>query len=365
MAVLWLGVLFLSVFVTPAASQDTVEITGRPVCEICRVSVEVIDVLESPDSVGLGRRDRHRVGLDGTGTLWVAPAAMPHAIVALASGSDEGPWISRRGQGPREFTSIRLIAVGPGDTLFALGDGKLNRYTRRGTFARTHRLMANPMNVLPSVDGAWILNGTIPTPQRAGYPLHRIDPEGTPRSSFGPVVGSRMGEPDLFEMRRALALRRAGGFWAARQNRYEIEHWGEDGSLVRTVRRTVPWFPAWTTPDPRAPFEVPPLPGLRSVAEDAEGRLWVLLYVASQDHQTGERPDLSDPSAWDAPMGRVHPQWDTLVEVLDPERGSVLTQHRFPGMLGDLLPGLHVVEPDLDDSGGQLLRLLRSSLSDG
>lgn len=62
------------------------------------------------------------------------------------------------------------------------------------------------------------------------------------------------------------------------------------------------------------------------------------------------------------PIGREHPTFETLIEVFDSRNGNLLAEHRFPGMLGTFLEGLHVIEPDLDAQGEQLLRILRLRL---
>lgn len=80
--------------------------------------------------------------------------------------------------------------------------------------------------------------------------------------------------------------------------------------------RSVPWFTAWTAYEP-------PIPTLRSIRQDADGLLWVLINVPdSRYRQPTVPPAVDDVSVWDL-------RSDTMIEVIDPGRAIVVAQRRF------------------------------------
>jgi hypothetical protein len=84
----------------------------------------------------------------------------------------------------------------------------------------------------------FVMNSTIPTPDRAGLPLHLISPEGQVIRSFGSISGAYRSDIPLHD-RRQLTPAGSRAVWSAWALQYVIERWSEGGSLERTLQRRV------------------------------------------------------------------------------------------------------------------------------
>jgi len=167
-----------------------------------------------------------------------------------------------------------------------------------------------------------------------GYPLHVLDLGGEPKlgRSFGSEKGAlRPTAPHL--IRRVLWASSAGGVWSGRRYEYVLERFGPTGERKRALRRKTDWFRGVVPPSLGQP-DAPPPPKLVTLCEDGRGRVWTFTWRAAADWA----------EAWKK-LGDVRPGmeirgppeldklYDTMVEVIDPQRGVVLLSERWPGIV--------------------------------
>lgn len=250
--------------------------------------------------------------------------------------------IGRKGSGPGEFSMARHVVIAPGDSIVVA-----DFLSRRVSF---FDLSLRFVRSFPSVslgraagievlrDGSLAANTNITTRQAVGYPLHLHSAEGAVLRSFGADAPAFRVDRPLISRRR-LARSRSGGFWAAHATRYTIEHYDERGDKLGELVRKVAWFP----PHEGVPISVDaaPQPTVMGLHEDDRGRLWVLTV-------------LPDPN-WRSAVGNILPRthgggrspipvvqnydayYDSLIEVIDPTSGRLITAQRFPQALGFLV----------------------------
>lgn len=341
----------------PCAAQPITDVVaGPPSCTEC-VRTETVATMGSPDSVAFGRRDLARIVRSSAGINWIHPAALGYAVAGFDAQDAVERWITRRGDGPREFKWVDALALGRGDSLLVFGVGKVNHYTPDGQFVRTARTEAQPMDVAVLKDGAYVIAGRVARPEALGRPLHVFGPDDGYRRSLYP--------PDWPEDRsfppHVLAAAQDGGFWVGEQNRYRLDLLDVAGNHRERVERKAAWFEPYEKWSP--PYEDPPLPRLWSAQEDGKGRLWTMLYVADRHFVPLAEPRRD--TDLNAPRGPKNPTFDTVIEVIDLSTGTVVGQRRFDALLGGFLSGQHVVSPDLDARGEQVLRILKLSFVDG
>jgi hypothetical protein len=129
-------------------------------------------------------------------------------------------------------------------------------------------------------------------------------------SDDGRIVRSygEPGESPAGELpRRAVGASAGGRVWIAHRDRYRVERWNTAGRLVDVLERVVAWFPvSAATRGTDA--------SIRQIREDADGRLWVHVVVRDQTSAT-------------------------IIEVLDPAAGTVITSATFQGWAGDPVGG--------------------------
>jgi hypothetical protein len=111
--------------------------------------------------------------------------------------------------------------------------------------------------------------------------------------------------------------------------RYRLERWSLDGDTLQTLDRRVDWFqPHADYIGPRDKEEGPPHSSIRAIHEDPEGRVWVAIQV----------PDPRWESAFGPGRGYFQGQarvtehnlyFDTVLEVIDPQRNTVLASGRL------------------------------------
>jgi hypothetical protein len=107
------------------------------------------------------------------------------------------------------------------------------------------------------------------------------DTRGELVRSFGPIEDAQDYGPAGNGIRDRL-IAYAGGdtFWAAPppdgRRGYELELWRTDGTLLRTVRRDVPWFPRRRQAEPPRP-DSPPPPEIRVLHLDPSGLLFTVI----------------------------------------------------------------------------------------
>jgi hypothetical protein len=140
---------------------------------------------------------------------------------------------------------------------------------------------------------------------------------------------------DSFRIRRALAVRAAGGIWSGHILAYTIDAYSSSGELIEVIRRNASWFEDYETrplPIPGWSPQQRPVSHLRDVQEEANRRIWALSSVPRAQWARGLGPPIMR-----QPRRPVYPiADDTLfreahIELLDPANLAVVASKVVPG----------------------------------
>ncbi len=201
------------------------------------------------------------------------PVRLPDGRIAVGdNGSYEirffdatGRWVrslGRQGSGPGEFTDLRNVWLGPGDTLFAYQGrtGQVSVLDPEGRFVRTFRPDFGGENrfliVLgPFASGHWLVNGTaftMPTVSgrhRSELTLYRFSAEGRKvdslttlpaAESLVEVVEQGYSIRLLPYARSAVVVVSGDRAFAGPTERVDLQVYREGAGLVRVVRLALP-----------------------------------------------------------------------------------------------------------------------------
>lgn len=309
----------LALSATPVAGQAITRLSSCASCELQVAHVASLGSAADPDSPA----DRfHRdVVHDARGRYFVRAGWPVNRILVYDSDTNlESVW-GRDGEGPGEYRSIMQLLMLRGDSLgaFDQANSRLTVLNADGTVARTQLLPVNPYphQIAQLADGSIVVAGGEHTAAATGYVMHVVRPDG----SFSPSVPAETVDP----YRPSAAQRRmaAAGMtvWAARPDRYEITEYAADGTPLRILKREVDWFPDREVEGvANDPAREPPHPFLTTVHVNEVGLIWTMVRLADAD--------------W-APVDDVaslsrEQRYDSIVEVIDPDRGVVVRSQRFP-----------------------------------
>jgi hypothetical protein len=256
--------------------------------------------------------------------------------------------IGRPGDGPGEFRRAASIVFGREDSLYVFdnGQGRLTVYDPELQLARTTPVVPTPSpRIIALDDGRFVTALTVRTPERVGYPLHLVDPDGAIMKSFGSLT-REYGPGIQQSMGRALAVGAGGVIWAAHGFRYEIAAWDTTNAVRTRIDREPDWFPPRvdrTGPSVGAPE---PEPVLQAIHEADDGTLYVSVLVGDEDWQDALRE--VRPGSY-----RLESQfdyYDSMIEVID-RSGRPLARTRVEGLVMNILRDGRFVIGMLDEDG--------------
>ena len=285
---------------------------------------------------------------DGGFLFW--DGVTPSRILAVSPDRAIRRWIGREGEGPGEYRSVRWVRSRGGRA--HVFDTFNNRRTVLDE--RSFEVLHTNPHDLPIAAGydatvlddtSYVINAAFHVPERVGYALHRFGPDGAAANSFDEEPVGLPGEEE--PLARWLApSSQAGHFWAGPFDEYRVDMWDAvEGRRSRSLVREADWFPPRAAPwDPTA-WE-PGMPGITVIdgaAEDAAGRLWVVLRIPtslSWPADCFERiPDPAPGEFEYAVREACQPLTRNRIEVLDPGTGRLLfgvgCPARKPGRLED------------------------------
>lgn len=231
--------------------------------------------------------------------------------------------VGRRGMGPGEYRVINAVWALP-DGGLEVYDFSLMRITRLDSdfeVVDSRRFDGRAATIARLPDGSHV--GGQPGP----LPLHWVDTTGVRRTSFGadPSIEDRR-NADLYF--RQVTPASDSSVWAGHYVKYSLEEWSLSGRRLRSLHRDVDWFPA-STEGGFVDAESPPNPALRALHRDTNGLLWAVTWVADPDWREGLtfREDLyGRERLW---PGNPSAYFDSVVEVIDPERRAVVGRARL------------------------------------
>lgn len=314
--------------------------TTEPDAQSCRgCGIAISRVLVLGDHSG-GISPLSRVAVDRGGRFYVASGNVPGQILVF----DPRGTLLRRIGGPQPGRSpladVTAIAVGRGDTLYAVDRtrDRIVLFSPQGNAVRA--ISANGLTIyslVPLESGQLVVQGARTSPQLVGFPLHLLDGSGRlVRSIDPPTAMYRVGQfPDF---RPVAPAARAGGIWLAAPNRYEVTLWSTEGRQLRTISRAPPWFRAWNQLS--RPFTSPAQTAITAIHQDADGLLWVVTRVPDPTWRVpAGHPDSREAEVSSASQSARY--LDTVIEVIEPDSGRVVAAAHDSGLpfrfLGDHL----------------------------
>jgi hypothetical protein len=339
--------------VTPAHSQTVQRVPSAAMCERCRITltqVARIGTASDPYSI----RDITTAAIGST-TIFFGPLYEAGRVGRFDLTTKRGSLIGRPGSGPGELRTVLGIAAGRTDSLTVLSGGRLTVFTNTGGFVRVSSAQAIGRNLLVLPDGSVLISGIRRTPESAGHPLHLLTRDGGFVKSFGEArdtIRSNMSAAELAGYRagatltRSLSKAESGGVWAAHGMKYQIDRFDGNGRYVRSIIRDAAWFPPRRAAPETSSWEAPPPPFLVAVSEYEE-LLWVAVTVADRNWKAVKTDE------WVPARAK-----DTIIEVIDPRRGRVVTSARLDGVVIALGNGL-VITHEEDADGLLFLRVSR------
>lgn len=302
------------------------EVTSERACPRCTLRAERIATLgdrEGPGIVG----DNFAVARGGDGRFFVSYRSNPGEILVFDSMGAYTHTVGREGDGPGEFRVPSTLAFADGR--LHVFDSRSRRHTvldRSFEVLHTHPMRGIPLAVEIFEDGV-VYNAVIRTWKEIGFPLHFLSADGSGTRSFGEAEeGYR---PDIvWSGWRVLARAAPNALWAAYKPRYVIEKWSLDGDKLATLTRRAEWFEPhnqFPYPDP----DQPPRPFVRDIYEDSEGLLWVIIIVADREWQRGIAETGSRNETNGYVITNQNQFLDSVIEVIDPAAGVLVTSERF------------------------------------
>ncbi len=257
--------------------------------------------------------------------------------------------LGRQGEGPGEYQRPTIVLADSGRVLINDNFGNWHVFDTLG------RPIQTITSTVPGATQGLLLRGdtvlvaqSASEPERFGYPLHLVAPDGRTVLSF--ETEDRTDNPShRFARYRALARESDSTFWVARMDRYEIELWSTAGKRLKSLAMQRDWFPPFDV-DPQSIDRERPLGMLLKLHRDGHGHLLVLLRRARADWKA--RPITG--RGWMSPTDGME-FIDEVVEVLDQRTGTLLgsfVQRDVP-ILGFLDDG-RVFGVSADASGRQL-----------
>lgn len=305
-----------------------------PPCSTCSVRVERIATLGSDDGLGaLGSYPE--AARDREGNFLVSYFENRSQFLVFDSTGSFIRSVGRQGAGPGEYRFVRHISAT--ERAVYIWDSTGRRITELlagDSAARTFPILGDPLSVAVIDDSTFVYNAVVTTSDLIGKPFHVLHAGAARPLSFGDE--GEAFRPDVgFAGRRAVDRADATSFWAGLSTEYRLQRWSLDGVRLGEWVRNVDWFPRHYTeplPDP----ERPPAPYIVDIAGLTNGRVVVLIAVPDPRWREGIVPS-PVPEGTGYQIGDANRYFDTMIELIDPERAVVLGSTRVDAFLVSML----------------------------
>jgi hypothetical protein len=293
-----------------------------PTCEGCALTATEIATIR--DDIALAKGQGYQpIARDGSGRFYLTSSSTPGRIVVYDSAGKQIAQIGRNGKGPGEYMGPMVTAIG--DTIHVF-DVRLKRRTVLSPSLQVVRVVPVPIYAglpFPLPNDAVLWKSSDPT-QAGSTPLLAVaDSSGRVIRQFGPT------QAPSYSSQRTIGRPRNERVWLGSLTRYTVEQWDFSGTRRKMFERNVEWFPSFSDYPSGAPAFTKPPAELLAVNEDREGLLWTLISVPDMNWKAHKK-DPKNPNEVYPTLGDVDDIHDTMLEVIDPERGEVLVSKRFP-----------------------------------
>jgi hypothetical protein len=316
---------------------DTVIVTGRPMCEECRIDLELLAQIRSESEMAVLSHTGYIIRT-GSGHFFVSGL---YGHMGFAEFDPTGRFIrlhGNRGDGPGEYqrAALRLTPIA-NDSLLVFDSG-LQRFSvlaPDGSFEYSFRA---PFRIWDYKVGAGTIvasgSPALADPFELGPSAYVIRRDGTSGESVGPLLGPATGNSSTWT--REVAVSASGAVALARLPRYEIFIRTSSGEEL-FLRREVDWF----SPGDSLTGQQPQITQLWF---DPEDRLWITVYVPDRRYTSlpVTRRISNDVEDY---IRRA----DSILEVFDVDARALLASRRFDVPTG-LYEGL-VTQPHVAPNG--------------
>ena len=314
-------------------------------CPRCSIATRTAITLAIPLDVTDGFPLAVRV--DSQARYWVFRRAELPALFD-AEGTFLGV-VGRSGLGPGEYVQAQDVFLVGRDTLVVV-DNRTRRATVLDGRLTMVRSIAVPLALNTATVVSWpdtiMASGAIALAESRG-PLHRLSfarLEAVLQASFRPTEGEMPPEMMIWPT-HLFSEPRNGRFWTVWERAYDLRQWTADGTRLRSIERRPSWFPG-VSPTSYDWRNEPPPSHIADIEEDSEGLLWVYVRVARATWR----------EAWaDAPADALEARpksellFATMIEVIDPRRGRVITRQTLENYLIGAVPDRRAAFYEIND----------------
>jgi hypothetical protein len=247
----------------------------------------------------------------------------PNVLVYDSTGGFERD-VGRQGQGPGELRGAMYIGPGRGDSVLVGEVGnRIHLFSGSGDFGRTVTVRNAGRRGFQFPNGDLLVSGSGSAGRGSdsGDPVRLFSSEGSRESRLGTGFDTRNPSPTPAQIAPASDTT----FWMAWPDNYRVEERTKTDNPLRIVTRSVDWFPPYDAETYQSDAsESPPSPAIVGIQYDSD-YLWVAISVADEDWRPSDRGAMS----WN----RINEQWDTVIEVLNLETGSLVDNIRMDGFV--------------------------------
>lgn len=328
MSTTWIGpLIFIAMTCTPLTAQVQFQRIGEPSAQLCAICIKLDTVVAFDLDPTFTISGTPHVATLANGAYIVSGGRVGHVYIhGAATTVRETP---RRAVADT-FPLSHVAALGNDFVAWAPSKRLLVAFDTLGAVTDTMSFPGSVYGLYAFSADTFIVQGTLPTPERFGFPLHLVSLRDRSVVSFG------AGE-DAVQFRQPYALRRGflrgadGVSWISWRGAYRFRSLSASGMLSRDVQRDAPWFPSYVDYLPGEPFAVIPRPffvGLPDRTGVSDGSLVAIIIVPDsakwqpRDYFDSRDNDLS---------------YDTILEVIDMNRGEVVARRRIDDAIVGIL----------------------------
>jgi hypothetical protein len=306
-------------------------ISSAPVCPACKIQIVESALLQLPsDSLSFGWGTLGTVTRLPDGRFVVTGMNETPVPAVMTETGKFSHLLGRTGEGPGEFGQPEGVAIAPGDSIWLFEGPRKHVFTPDARWVRTERPTHWIFNGLVGPTGQVLIHARIGTPDRAGYPLHIVRPDGELGVSFGivdPVLDPRTLRTNGEDIGAYLARRyeRAddNSFWVYSNRKFLLERYDFNGRMLDQARHAMDgWYGEESVKRPGV-GEFKGLPPYTVTASKQPGVLWLVYGVPNDSFR---KPDsLFTPTDREALA-----MSDLVIEALDTRTMKVIATTRLP-----------------------------------
>ncbi len=306
--------IVLAIWTGPLAGQAVIRIGDTPTCSTCKAELVPVVQLGSLDDPA-GFAPVIQLAKNSEGLYVVSSTTFDGELFVYGTDGRFVRAVGRRGEGPGEFRRPQLLAFDALDSLHAIeaGGPRHSVFAPDLSFVRTVEMQTRTIAMRIEDSG----NVFAVAPRQSGeesFALQVLLPNGSFLHAFDPIDPNASGQAALG---RNIAVDAHGQRWSVGMAEYHLKQWDQEGRLERVLEARRNWIPE-SIPmrlerDQRPPAQI------AGLEVDDDGFLWIFAAV----------PDAN----WTPPSPGTRPSpesmYDTLVEVIDPTAGTLMTRSTF------------------------------------